>query len=213
MAANVALPAPAGARADRGADGGRAGHRLPRGFPACEVLLMAAAVADFRPRNAAQTKLKKDQGAPRIELEATEDVISALAAQRRPGQILVGFAAEHGAGAVQYGRDKLERKRLDAVVINDIAEPGIGFDAAENEVTIVTAAGGERHVARVGKEQVAEAVLDEVDLLIGEGDRSSSRPSRRRSRRKSLRPSPPSPVPWPPTSARRFRSGRRRCTI
>jgi phosphopantothenoylcysteine decarboxylase/phosphopantothenate--cysteine ligase len=167
VAANVALPAPAGVRSVAVQTAAELATACHEAFPACDVLLMAAAVADFRPRNAAQTKLKKDQGAPRIELEATEDVISALAAQRRPGQILVGFAAEHGTGAVQYGRDKLERKRLDAVVVNDIAEPGIGFDAAENEVTIVTAAGGERHVARVAKEQVAEAVLDEVDLLIG----------------------------------------------
>jgi phosphopantothenoylcysteine decarboxylase/phosphopantothenate--cysteine ligase len=129
---------------------------------------MAAAVADFRPRRAVATKLKKDQGAPQIELEATEDVISALAAVRAPGQILIGFAAEHGADAVEYGRGKLARKRLDAVVVNDIADPGIGFEAAENEVTIVTA-GAERHVARTGKDEVAAAVLDEVDQLIARG--------------------------------------------
>ena len=78
---------------------------------------------------------------PRIELEPTEDVLRTLAARRRPGQLLVGFAAEHGEGAVQFGRDKLERKHLDAIVVNDVSQPGIGFDSAENEVTIVLAGG------------------------------------------------------------------------
>ena len=68
----------------------------------------------------------------------TTDVLATLSARRRPGQLLVGFAAEHGEGAVAYGRDKLARKDLDAVVVNDVGAPGIGFDAAENEVTIVT---------------------------------------------------------------------------
>ena len=103
---------------------------------------MAAAVADFRPGAPAATKLKKDpRHPPTIELEPTEDVLSTLAAERRPGQVLVGFAAEHGDRAVDYGRGKLERKRLDAIVINDISQPGIGFDAADNEVTILIAGG------------------------------------------------------------------------
>ena len=112
---------------------------------------MAAAVADFRPAAPAATKLKKDRGAPQIELEPTEDVLSALAAGRRPGQVLVGFAAEHGEGAVAYGREKLERKGLDAIVVNDISRAGIGFDAADNEVTILTAA-GRRAARRAGQE-------------------------------------------------------------
>ena len=99
---------------------------------------MAAAVADFRPASPAAHKLKKDRGTPTIELEPTDDVLSALAARRRAGQVLVGFAAEHGDGAVDYGRGKLERKRLDAVVVNDISTPGIGFDSADNEVTILS---------------------------------------------------------------------------
>jgi phosphopantothenoylcysteine decarboxylase/phosphopantothenate--cysteine ligase len=100
-----------------------------------------------------------------IELAATNDVISGLAARKRPGQLLIGFAAEHGDGALAYGREKLERKRLDAVVVNDISQPGIGFDALENEVTIVAVDGSERHVARGSKGQIADAVLDEVERL------------------------------------------------
>ena len=168
VAANVTLPPPAGTRVIEVRTAAELAAACQAEFPTCQVLLMAAAVADFRPRHPAETKLKKDQGAPQIELETTEDVISALARVRRPDQILVGFAAEHGERAVAYGREKLERKGLDAVVVNDIAAPGIGFDSAHNEVTIVTAAGAgsERHVARAGKAEVAGAVLDEVDLLI-----------------------------------------------
>ena len=87
---------------------------------------MAAAVADFRPRDPADHKLKKTDPShpPRLELEPTEDVLSGLSARRRPGQVLVGFAAEHGDGAIDYGRGKLERKGLDAIVVNDISRPG-----------------------------------------------------------------------------------------
>jgi phosphopantothenoylcysteine decarboxylase / phosphopantothenate---cysteine ligase len=131
-------------------------------FERCDVLLMAAAVADYRPTDAAATKLKKDQSERlTLALERTEDIISALAAARRPGQTLVGFAAEHGEGAVAYGRDKLARKGLDAVVVNDIGRTDIGFEGTQNEVTIVTAA-GERHIARTGKAAVAREVLDTV---------------------------------------------------
>jgi phosphopantothenoylcysteine decarboxylase/phosphopantothenate--cysteine ligase len=131
-------------------------------FDACDVLLMAAAPADFRPSDPADTKLKKSgRDGLNIALEPTADIISGLATRRRPGQVLVGFAAEHGEGAVAYGRDKLERKGLDAVVVNDIARPGIGFDAADNEVTIVTA-GGERPIPRASKAAIARAILAEV---------------------------------------------------
>ena len=131
-------------------------------FSGCDVLLMAAAPADFRPSDPADTKLKKhEHDGLSIELEPTDDIISALAAKRRPGQILVGFAAEHGEGAVAYGRDKLTRKGLDVVVVNDIARSDIGFDAAENEVTIVTA-GGEHAVGRSSKADIARAILADV---------------------------------------------------
>jgi phosphopantothenoylcysteine decarboxylase/phosphopantothenate--cysteine ligase len=134
-------------------------------FPQADVLVMAAAVADFRPAAALDGKVKKtgrDELA--LVLERTPDVLSGLAAQRRPDQTLVGFAAEHGAGALEYGRDKLVRKGLDAVVVNDVSLPGIGFDAAENEVTIVTA-GGDEHVPRATKAEIARAILGSIDRL------------------------------------------------
>jgi phosphopantothenoylcysteine decarboxylase/phosphopantothenate--cysteine ligase len=138
-------------------------------FERCDILLMAAAVADFRPADPVEHKLKKTAGpVPTIALEATEDVLSTLAARRRGDQVVVGFAAEHGSGALEYAREKRRRKLLDAVVVNDISRPDIGFDVAENEVTIVTAE-HERRVPRTSKSQVAAAVLEEVQRIRAEG--------------------------------------------
>jgi phosphopantothenoylcysteine decarboxylase/phosphopantothenate--cysteine ligase len=134
-------------------------------LPKADVLLMAAAVADYRPPAPADAKLKKDEREELvIELERTPDILSGLAATRRPDQVLIGFAAEHGDRALQYGRDKLARKGLDAVVVNDIARADIGFEGPDNEVTIVTAQ-GERHVPRASKAEVARAILDVVGEL------------------------------------------------
>jgi phosphopantothenoylcysteine decarboxylase/phosphopantothenate--cysteine ligase len=134
-------------------------------FPAADVLVMAAAVADFRPASAAQDKIKKaGRDHLALELEPTNDVLSALAAMRRPGQTLVGFAAEHGGDPVAHGRLKLERKRVDAVVVNDISDPEIGFESDQNEVTIVTAAGA-KEVPRGHKTAVAAAIVDVVEEL------------------------------------------------
>jgi phosphopantothenoylcysteine decarboxylase/phosphopantothenate--cysteine ligase len=136
-----------------------------REFPAADVLLMAAAVADFRPARAAGTKLKKEgRAALELDLEPTPDVLSGLAAQRRPSQLLVGFAAEHGEGAIEHGRGKLERKGLDAVVVNDISRADIGFEGEHNEVTIVTATADE-HIERASKAEVARAICDAVVAL------------------------------------------------
>jgi phosphopantothenoylcysteine decarboxylase / phosphopantothenate---cysteine ligase len=166
IAANVSLAPPPGSKLVTVQTAAELGAACELEFDACDVLLMAAAVADFRPRDPARTKLSKDRGVPELELEPTEDILSSLAARRRPGQVLVGFAAEHGEQAVSNGSAKLERKHLDAVVINDISQPGIGFDAAENEVTIVVASGPARHVAKTGKQYIAGAVIDEVESLL-----------------------------------------------
>lgn len=168
VAANVSLPAPAGVRVIAVQTAAELAAACRAEFAGCDVLLMAAAVADFRPRHPAAHKLKKtgSQAAPlRIELEPTEDVLSALADERRAGQVLVGFAAEHGEGALAYARDKLQRKRLDAIVVNDVSQPGIGFDATDNEVTIVTVTGVERRLGRTSKERIADGVLAQVQLL------------------------------------------------
>jgi phosphopantothenoylcysteine decarboxylase/phosphopantothenate--cysteine ligase len=135
-------------------------------FPVSDVLFMAAAVADFRPVAPQQGKIKKSGRARlALELEATTDVLATLAAQRREGQTLVGFAAEHGDGAVELARGKLVEKGVDAIVVNDISREDIGFDVDANEVTILTANGsanGAIGVGRAAKSQVAEAILDAV---------------------------------------------------
>jgi phosphopantothenoylcysteine decarboxylase/phosphopantothenate--cysteine ligase len=163
VAANVGLPRAPGIEYVDVTTAAELAAACRERFPAADVLLMAAAVADYRPAEARADKIKKaDAGATlALELEQTEDVLSALAAERRPGQLLVGFAAESGARAVEHARDKLERKRLDAVVVNDVSAPGIAFDAPDNEVTIVTA-DGETHVPRATKAAVAAKVLDAV---------------------------------------------------
>ncbi|HEX3832340.1 MAG TPA: bifunctional phosphopantothenoylcysteine decarboxylase/phosphopantothenate--cysteine ligase CoaBC [Solirubrobacteraceae bacterium] len=165
VAANVSLPAPPAVRVVPVSTAAELGAACEREFEACDVLLMAAAVADFRPVHPADHKLKKDSGPPAIELEPTVDVISALSAERRPGQVLVGFAAEHGDRALDYARDKLKRKGVDAIVVNDVSQPGIGFDTADNEVTVVTA-GAERLLPKAGKDAIADGVLNEVQQLL-----------------------------------------------
>jgi phosphopantothenoylcysteine decarboxylase/phosphopantothenate--cysteine ligase len=165
IAANVALAAPAGVRVVEVETAAELLEAARAEFAATHVLLMAAAVADFRPAEALDDKISKSgRDGLALELEPTEDVLATLAGARAPGQTLVGFAAEHGEGAAERGRSKLERKGLDAVVVNDISRGDIGFDAPDNEVTIVTLA-GEQAVPLGSKASVAGAVLDEVEVL------------------------------------------------
>ncbi|MGQ0615511.1 MAG: bifunctional phosphopantothenoylcysteine decarboxylase/phosphopantothenate--cysteine ligase CoaBC [Acidimicrobiia bacterium] len=126
----------------------------------CDVVVMAAAVADFRPRTRADGKLKKAAGVPELVLEATTDILAAVGARRRPDQTIVGFAAETD-DVVANARDKLARKGADLMVANDVSAPGAGFDHDSNEVTIVSA-GAERSVTRRDKRAVANAVWDAV---------------------------------------------------
>ena len=137
-----------------------------REFPDCEILVMAAAVADFRPVSPEEGKRKKDGLAGMtVELEATEDTLSTLSGLRAPGQVLIGFAAEHGPEAVRFAREKRERKGLDMIVVNDVSQPGIGFDSAENEVTII-GPGVERTVPKASKDAVAREILADVRRLL-----------------------------------------------
>ncbi len=165
IAANVGLEPPTGVNVIAVRTAAEMARQCAANFESCDILLMAAAVADFRPTRATSGKLKKDRGVPTIELEPTEDVLAALAARRRRDQVLVGFAAEHGDEALAYGRGKLERKGLDAVVVNDVSVPEIGFDASSNEVAILSADGRLRQVSRRSKSQVAAEVLDEAERL------------------------------------------------
>ncbi|HSZ13945.1 MAG TPA: bifunctional phosphopantothenoylcysteine decarboxylase/phosphopantothenate--cysteine ligase CoaBC [Solirubrobacteraceae bacterium] len=167
VAANVALATPPGVTRRDVGSAAELAQACEQEFPGCDVLLMSAAVADFTPAAPADGKIKKaERERLELTLEPTSDVLAALAAHRHEGQTLVGFAAEHGERAVEIAREKLARKRLDALVVNDISRTDIGFDVDANEVTILTAA-GEQHVPRASKASVAGAVLDAVESLRG----------------------------------------------
>jgi phosphopantothenoylcysteine decarboxylase / phosphopantothenate---cysteine ligase len=130
-----------------------------------DLVLMAAAVADYRPAEAKDGKRPKDGAKWRVELEPTLDVLSVLGAQRTNGRLLVGFAAEASDDGLERARRKLHNKGVDLVVYNDVSRNDIGFDAVDNEVVLLTE-NGERTVARAPKEAVAGAILDEVERLL-----------------------------------------------
>jgi phosphopantothenoylcysteine decarboxylase/phosphopantothenate--cysteine ligase len=163
VAANVSIPRPPGIEYVEVQTAADLADACASRFDACDVLLMAAAVADYRPASAHAGKLKKDATGEtlKLDLTRTEDVLSGLAARRRPGQLIVGFAAEHGDEALAYGREKLARKGLDAIVVNDVGAAGVGFESPDNEVWIVTAQ-EELHVPKESKARIAAAVLDAV---------------------------------------------------
>ena len=137
--------------------------------PEADVVVMAAAVADYRPALALAVKRPKDAEPWTVELEPTADVLAALGAARRPGQLLVGFAAESPGTESETGlaraRAKLTRKNADLIVHNDVSRSDIGFDASDNEVTLLSAA-GERPLAKAPKDEIAAAILDEVERLL-----------------------------------------------
>jgi phosphopantothenoylcysteine decarboxylase/phosphopantothenate--cysteine ligase len=168
LAANLAVPAPPGVElveAPTAADLER--EALDRAAES-DVVVMAAAVADYRPSEAFAAKRPKDTATWTLELEPTTDVLARLGEERREGQLLVGFAAETGADGGERAREKLSRKGADLFVLNDVSRPDIGFDTPENEVTLLTRS-GERTIAKAPKDEIAAAILDEVESLIGNG--------------------------------------------
>jgi len=161
IAANVALPTPAGVRRTDVGTAAELAAAVRREFADCHLLLMAAAVADFRPDRAEEGKITRE-GRDRLELrlEPTEDILAAAAAERRPGQVVVAFAAEHG-GAADRARDKLRRKGADAIVLNDVSREEIGFESEHNEVVVIDAE-GEHPIPMGAKRDVADAILDQI---------------------------------------------------
>ena len=126
-----------------------------------DVIVMSAAVADFRPVQRSDGKIKKANGVPEIVLEKTPDILAGLGARKREGQILVGFAAET-EDLIVHAQDKLVRKNLDLIVANDVSAPGVGFSHDTNAVTILGAGGVLQTVALTDKHHIASAVLDSV---------------------------------------------------
>ena len=147
-----------------------------------DVVVMAAAVADFRPKAEAPKKLSKRDGVPDLLLEPTRDILAELGRRRSPGQVLVGFAAETDE-VVERARGKLESKGTDIMVSNDVTAPDAGFEHDTNSVTILTAGGGAATAVSGPKSTVAHAVLDTV-IRIRAGlqgkDRSIEAPEPRR---------------------------------
>jgi phosphopantothenoylcysteine decarboxylase / phosphopantothenate---cysteine ligase len=167
VAANVSLPAPAGVRRVDVESAAELAGALEREFDSADVLIMAAAPADFRPVSSATQKIHREgSGGIELDLEPTQDILAGLGARRTDGQTIVGFAAETEAG-LQRAREKLARKGADAIVLNDVSRPEIGFESSDNEVVIVEAE-AEHHVPLSSKEQIADAILDWVESLRAE---------------------------------------------
>jgi phosphopantothenoylcysteine decarboxylase/phosphopantothenate--cysteine ligase len=136
-------------------------HAVGASAEGADIIVMAAAVADFRPKATADSKLSKEDGVPELVLEPTPDILAGLARRRTEGQVLVGFAAETH-DALARGRRKLERKGVDLLVVNDVSAPGAGFDHDTNAVVIVEEGGATTEIPLTSKDAVANAVLDRV---------------------------------------------------
>jgi phosphopantothenoylcysteine decarboxylase / phosphopantothenate---cysteine ligase len=164
LASNLAVPAPHGVevvQAPTAADVER--EALAR--VEADVLVMAAAVADYRPAAAREDKRPKDDSTWVVELQPTVDVARALG-ERKNGAVLVAFGAERGEDGLARKRGMLDSKNADLVVYNDVGREDIGFDSDDNEVVLVTR-GGERRVAKAPKASIAAEILDEVERLLG----------------------------------------------
>jgi phosphopantothenoylcysteine decarboxylase/phosphopantothenate--cysteine ligase len=166
LAANLAVPPPRGIEVvETPTAAAMLDEALAHGD--ADVVLMAAAVADYRPAEAAAEKRPKDEHVWQVTLEPTTDVLRTLGERRSNGQVLIGFAADHGEPGLARAREKLERKRVDLVVYNDVSRSDIGFDAGDNEVVLITAA-GERRVTKAPKDRIAVTIVDTAEELLRE---------------------------------------------
>jgi phosphopantothenoylcysteine decarboxylase/phosphopantothenate--cysteine ligase len=163
--ANGVAPEPGGVEvvpAPTAADVGR--EMLARAD--ADVVVMAAAVSDYRPGNPDEGKRPKDREPWTITLEPTDDVLAELGRRKHNGQILVGFASEGGENGLERARSKLANKNGNLFVYNDVSQPGVGFESEDNEIVLLSAR-GERKIGRRSKEECAVAILDEVEALLG----------------------------------------------
>jgi phosphopantothenoylcysteine decarboxylase/phosphopantothenate--cysteine ligase len=135
-------------------------------LPHADVLVMAAAPADYRPTSPSESKRSRIEGALAIPMEPTEDILGSTRDQRKQGSVMVGFALETG-DALAKGLSKLERKDLDLIVVNDALEPGAGFEKDTNRVALLGRDGSRRILPLQTKREVAEAILDFVEESLG----------------------------------------------
>jgi phosphopantothenoylcysteine decarboxylase/phosphopantothenate--cysteine ligase len=162
----VGLEAPAGVEVERIETTAQMEQAVAAALPTTDVLVMAAAPADFRPASPTRSKQPRSAGPLQLALEPTRDILQATLGARKPGSLMVGFALETG-DAESRGRTKLERKQLDLVVVNDALEPGAGFEVDTNRVTLLDRFGDRVVVPLQDKRAVAGAILDEVERLLG----------------------------------------------
>jgi phosphopantothenoylcysteine decarboxylase/phosphopantothenate--cysteine ligase len=165
VAANLAVPAPGKVELVP-APTAEALEREVLARADADIVLMAAAVADYRPAEPSPDKRRKDGERWTVTLEPTRDILSRLGEGRRAGQLLIGFAADRGERGLERAREKLQQKGSDLIVFNDVSRSDIGFDAPTNEVVLVSAA-GERRIRKAPKERIASEILDEVVKLGG----------------------------------------------
>jgi phosphopantothenoylcysteine decarboxylase / phosphopantothenate---cysteine ligase len=167
LASNLAVPPPEGIHVVDAPTAADLEREASARAADADVIVMAAAVGDYRPSAPVGGKRPKSAEPWEVTLEPTADVLALLGERDRDGQVLVGFGAEAGEAGLERKRRMLADKNLDLVVYNDVSVAGIGFDAPDNEVTLVTRE-GERQLARASKERIAAGILDEVGRLLRE---------------------------------------------
>jgi phosphopantothenoylcysteine decarboxylase/phosphopantothenate--cysteine ligase len=165
LAASVAVPAPEGVEVVEAATAADL-LRETLARADADVIVMAAAVADYRPAEELRAKRRKDDSPWTITLEPTADILAELGRRRRPQQVLVGFAADEGVSGLEAARAKRERKGVNLLVFNDVSRSDIGFDSEDNEVTLIRE-DGERLVEKRSKEECARVILEETLALLG----------------------------------------------
>ena len=163
ICANVALPEPSGVRRVDVETTAQLAKAVTAEFPTKDVLLMAAAPADFRATETASGKIEREDAGVDLHLESTEDILVGLTATCRDDQTIVAFAAEAGEN-VERAKEKLLQKGADLMVLNDISNPQIGFESEENAITLIDSA-SEHPVPRAPKDEIADAILDRVTVL------------------------------------------------
>jgi phosphopantothenoylcysteine decarboxylase/phosphopantothenate--cysteine ligase len=164
VSAPTALDPPRGCEVIRVTTAAEMHAAVLRHLPRATAVIGAAAVSDFRPKTVALEKLRRT-GPLTIELEPTADILAEVAAKRAAGTLMVAFAAETDSdGAVENGREKLIRKGADAIVVNDVSRPELGFDSDSNAATLLTR-DGRRDLPAMSKAEMADEILDELALL------------------------------------------------
>jgi phosphopantothenoylcysteine decarboxylase/phosphopantothenate--cysteine ligase len=161
----VALPSPVGVTVRRVETTKELEDAVRADLPEADVLVMAAAPADYRPAHPSASKQPRMQGALAVPMEPTDDILSTTEERRKPGSVIVGFALETG-DALDKARAKLERKHLDLIVVNDALEPGAGFEHDTNRVALLDREGNVRILPLQSKREVAESILDAVEARL-----------------------------------------------